>query len=310
MFETYDTKRFGEYIKNIRKKLHLSQEKVAKSTKLSTETLRKIENGLVVPRYDTLEYLSRAYKIDVLDAFKNYRTSELLLSFYQHVDQIILDYDIKQISTLEEQLDVVKKNIENESFIEIQDLEQIRFMILGIKFFYEGQPDKAFDYFVISMRNSQKHFDLHTFNKNNYSVFESRILLMISMCIASMEKLEDANIILEHVLTIICSTVMSLELIKLKTKIYFNLAYNCHTMNDLDNVVSYSTKGIEHCIVNHSNYLLHGLYYRRGIAAYMLKGSNYIDDLKKSKTLLEITGNESLLEVYRKVTFDNYSIHF
>ena len=309
MFETYDTKRFGEYIKNLRISMNLSQEKVAKSTKLSTETLRKIENGFVVPRYDTLEYLSRAYKCDILNVFKSFRTSELLFDLYQHIDDIILNYDVKSISKLDVLLDDIENNLLKETFIELNDVQQITSMILGIKLFYENKFNDALLSFLSSMTISHPNFNELKYGSYNYSVFESRILLMISMCNASLKKHTFANELLLYLLDNLMDAFLSNEYIKLVTKIYFNIAYNFHSLDQLHNVIKYSSAGIKFCSTNHSLYLIHGLLYRRGIAKYMLNDSTYSQDLNSCKIILLLTESSELLDIYDRATFKHYGIH-
>jgi len=44
----------------------LTQKYVEEVSGVNCDTLRKIESSLVIPRYETLEYLSMAYKVDLL----------------------------------------------------------------------------------------------------------------------------------------------------------------------------------------------------------------------------------------------------
>ncbi|KKC28553.1 helix-turn-helix protein [Caldanaerobacter subterraneus subsp. pacificus DSM 12653] len=61
----YDLEAFGEELKNIRKSLGLSQGDVSKHGFINRDTLRKIENGKVLPKQETLELLSHLYKKDL-----------------------------------------------------------------------------------------------------------------------------------------------------------------------------------------------------------------------------------------------------
>jgi len=309
MFETYDTKEFGAYIKNIRVSLGLSQDKVARQTKLSTETLRKIENGLVVPRLDTLEYLSRAYKTDVLKVLGRFRVSHILIKLYEHIDQVILNYSIEKIRVLDDMVKEIKSNTQICQLIEPNDIHQVQHMIEGISAFYQNQHQYALDRFSDGLKISMGQFSTENFQKHFYSLFESRLLLMISMCYAALKDFSIANNMLTFTLDLIThNEITCRETMRLVTKIYFNLAYNSHTENRLDEVISYTSKGIELCQQNESMYLLHGLYYRRGIAKYLSNKNDYLEDLNNAILLLKLTGKEDLVQLYKDKTSTIYQI--
>ena len=66
MFSSYDMKSFGVALRTIRESLNLTRSQVSEHLDMYTDTLRKIELGSVIPRYDSLEMLSQLYKIDIL----------------------------------------------------------------------------------------------------------------------------------------------------------------------------------------------------------------------------------------------------
>lgn len=53
----------------IREKLGFTQRQLAKSSGVSKTTITNIENGLNIPRIDTVCYLSNALKIESLELF-------------------------------------------------------------------------------------------------------------------------------------------------------------------------------------------------------------------------------------------------
>ena len=309
MFESYNMDNFGNYMKNIRKQLKYSQEKVATTTKLSTETLRKIENGYVVPRYDTLERLTRLYKTDLHSAFGYFRSSQALFTLYKKIDELILNYQFQEIQIIEKLLSEVTTNNESEALVENKDILQLTQMIYGITNFYNSKFENAHENFITAFEISSFQFNINTFMNSNYTIIESRILLMISMCEAELGFIEQSNTILNFTLNLISNNDLSSEDgINLILKIYFNLAYNYHTLNKLDNVIHISTEAVEYCNAHNSSYLMHVFFYRRGIAKYMLKKDDYLDDLKKCVSILQITEKKSLLTIYRKITLKKYNI--
>ena len=89
MFVTYNLEYFGKELKKIRTRLGFSQAYVQEIVGVSIDTIRKIESGRVVPRYDTLELLSVAYKEDLLDLLKNSRSNKFLMEYHDELDYII-----------------------------------------------------------------------------------------------------------------------------------------------------------------------------------------------------------------------------
>ncbi|MGH2331959.1 helix-turn-helix domain-containing protein [Thermoanaerobacter mathranii] len=72
----YDLEGFGEELKNIRKSLGLSQTDVSEYGFINRDTLRKIENGKVIPKQETLELLSNLYKKDLNELLLRYRLKD------------------------------------------------------------------------------------------------------------------------------------------------------------------------------------------------------------------------------------------
>lgn len=77
----YDLEAFGEELKNIRKSLGLSQSDVSKYGFINRDTLRKIENGKVIPKHETLELLSHLYKKDLNELLLKYRLNDYSIFF-------------------------------------------------------------------------------------------------------------------------------------------------------------------------------------------------------------------------------------
>lgn len=78
--------RFGQVLKEIRESFNYTQQEVTlllgsngDIPGLSTETLRRIENGMVIPKFETLELLSSVYKQDLNALFLNTEYMIILL---------------------------------------------------------------------------------------------------------------------------------------------------------------------------------------------------------------------------------------
>jgi len=55
---------FARQLKAIRKDIGLSQREVSEATGVALRTLQMIETGKVLPKIETLQYLSPAYKVN------------------------------------------------------------------------------------------------------------------------------------------------------------------------------------------------------------------------------------------------------
>ena len=80
---------FGQVMKLIRKSLNQTQTDVRDRVGISENTMMKIEKGLVIPKFDTLELLSLAYKIDITAVFLKYRQDISLVNIMASADEAI-----------------------------------------------------------------------------------------------------------------------------------------------------------------------------------------------------------------------------
>lgn len=71
MFSSINFNTFGIKLKKVRLNCNLTQSDVSTICGINTDTLRKIENGYVIPKYETLEILTSVYKYDLIDCYEN-----------------------------------------------------------------------------------------------------------------------------------------------------------------------------------------------------------------------------------------------
>ena len=310
LFESFDTQEFGNYLKKLRESLKITQNNVYELTGLSLETIRKLERGISIPRYDTLELLSKVYKVDVLQIFSLYRSSSELYEFYNNLDRLIVEYNQEKLTNL---LEAFQNNVSDETTTKVfekKELEQFILILKGIEIYSSKEnKEECFDYFLKAMKISNSSFELEHINKFKYTQLEHRILLLISLALSVTRDLKLANQIL----------IMSLETYQLKyrldfndirlmIKIYFNLSYNYFGLEDYQNSLKYADEGIKYCREHHSMYALSGLFYRRGIAKLFMDDDEYMLDLKYAMQLFHINGHFKLAKIYQDITLKKYGI--
>ena len=93
-------------------------------------------------------------------------------------------------------------------------------------------------------------------------------------------------------------------------KIYSNISYNYHRLDDPEESLKYSDAGIEFAQLNYMMYALPLLYMRKGVAELKLGKKEHSDSLRKSIYMLDIQGNTKLKELYENVLEKKYNIKF
>lgn len=308
MFKSFDLTKFGDHLRNIRTSLGYTQEKAAKLSRLATDTLRRIENGEVVPRYDTLAHLSLTYKRDLLALLASYSNANDLFELYYRFDDLIVYYDLDAFQQLSQNLEDYISNMSAKStLVNIVAAEQFRLMLSGAnKHFSLRQGD--LEDFCAAMQISHPNFEPERFHAFKYTEFELRILFMIATSL-SHEKAQLSNEIMLFCLKHLDGSMYATWHEKLlRAKIYFNLSYNYHRIDDHQNALKVATEGIDFCNDNYLSHCLGALLYRKGIAQYHLGHPEYLKSLQSSVHMLDIQGAHELAERYISVTRETYGI--
>jgi len=309
MFNSFNTEQFGLYMKKLRKSLNLSQANVVKNASINIDTLRRIENGYVIPKYETLEYLSKVYKMNITKIFCEYSYSNSVYDFYLQMDSIINHFDSNQVNKLSSIYEDILNNIDLNDFISQVEVKQLGIIVNGVTHYYNDQFEKAYESFLNAMKLSISKYDINNFNRYNYTSLEKRILLMLSL---SLRRLENYTLV-EGMLLFLLDKFDDVELnsnnkIFMKLKILLNLSYLYHVIDDNESALHYSDCGINLALKHYTNYYLSILYYRRGIAKFILMHDDYMEDLRNSIFFLGLTNQHDLIERYKKITFDTYNL--
>lgn len=94
---------FGKELRDIRIKLGLTQNDVSGLTGINTETLRRIEGGRVMPKFETLSNLSSVYKVDLNKLFLKYRLEDFDY-IYELKNNLESKFDRDEFHTLNTEL--------------------------------------------------------------------------------------------------------------------------------------------------------------------------------------------------------------
>ncbi|WIV11843.1 helix-turn-helix domain-containing protein [Proteiniborus sp. MB09-C3] len=72
----YNLSLFGKKLCKLRQALGFAQDEIARLSSINIQTLRRIENGKVIPKQETLELLSPIYKKDLNNLLLKYRMDD------------------------------------------------------------------------------------------------------------------------------------------------------------------------------------------------------------------------------------------
>lgn len=147
MFESYELKRFGDTLRKLRVSLSLTQQLAAERSGIHIDTLRKVENGYTVPKFDTLTHLSSLYNINLTQVFIKYMTSQDLLSGYRHLDTLINHRQLADIGNLMEKYENIRSAFEGyDNLIFKKELDTLKTLYEHVFIRYNGslQEKRAF----------------------------------------------------------------------------------------------------------------------------------------------------------------------
>ena len=304
MFSTYDLKAFSKRLKEIRKSLKFTQENVVAGTGLSAETLRKLENGLVIPRYDTIEILSLFYKTDLQSVLNNYKSSKELIKFYDMVDYLVTHSNFESLLDTIQSFEIFSKNFDS-NLIEKKELEQLGLFFKGLHLSITKQNNQemqqnAIDIYIDSLKATNPKYNFDKWQEFKYSHVELRILFAIASLYGYLRSCELSNEILNFVLESLDYTSYSKHYDKLLiTKVLSTISYNYHRIDRFEESLAFAQKGIDYCNEHSIMSYLPLFLFRKGVSEYYLKIDGYETNLDYAITLLKIQNQQDEANHYQ-----------
>lgn len=313
MFYNNNCVRYGHYLKELRKKLKLSQSAVRAKTGINQDTIRKIELGAVIPKYDTLAALSSVYKVDLIEKFSEFSVSNNLLRIYKDIDICLLDNNVTHLNALlvECKTQHHRKMIKDELMTQ-GEYDQLVLYIEALLIFMRydhSQFEEGIYKLHQAMILTNPTFRLKNFDTLAYNGFELRLLLLYALLSAKTIGVHVSNRMLEFMLDwihFIYSNQMTV--LSYLIKVHFNLSYNYHNLDDDIMALKHANLGIQYATEQGYFKEVYGLYYRKFVAEYHLGNAEYLQSLRKSLMIMDILGNKRLLDEYIRITHSKYGI--
>lgn len=271
---------------------------------ITTETLRKIENGKVLPTHTTLEILSTHLKTDLNSKLLNYRISDYNL-YLETENEIEFKLDNGDYGYLENKLEVLDNillDIEIDNYIYIR-IKQLRLLVESILIkINQRDYKKSLSILIDAMKITTPDYELNSYNEFVYSKMEVRILMNMAL----LHNKLDSKITCLNILKF-CLRSIGPEEINCKLKIIYNISYSCHRLDLHKKALYYADKGISTSLEHDSLRFLALLYSRKGMAEFFLNIHKYKYSFKNAFILYDIAGQDNLKEIL-ELTLNKYNI--
>lgn len=285
----YNLNLFGKELRRIRKQFKLTLKDVSKLSGINCDTLGRIENGKVIPKYETLEFLSPIYKQDINALFLKYRINDYPV-FYDIQAKLEAKIDRDEFNTLDieiKELEILPKSIIGNFFKNY--IEQMILLAKAIILYKnKHENNEALNKLNKAMKLTNPTFVLNDYDSFIYSPMEIRILMNMALVLNRLDGSERYIEIMEF----------CIDAIEPKNEIYPKI---CHDLSsaymqnkNYEKALELSLNGIKACQRYRNYHRLSLLYYDKGIAEYKLNKNEYIQSLKTSLTLSEAFGQIEL----------------
>ena len=290
----------------------MTQSNIHEATGINPDTIRKLEKGLVIPKYETLEILGHLYKVDLLNILRKYSKDQTLSNLYFNIDQSIVSHNIDQLHTLNDMLEADAFN--NSPLVNPTDLKSLKTFTKYMHSYYdehmsEEEMKMSIEALIQCLKLTVHNFDFENYLTCHYSPLEIRLLLLIALYEVRLDELIHSTEIFKFCLDyLIQDREETIWHMKLIMKLFFNLSYNHHRLSDYTESLNVAIEGIKYAKSKHIFYNLANLMTRKGIAEYHLGMAHYLKTLEHAMVLLEVFDDSKTAELYKKILNDKYKL--
>lgn len=311
MFATIDFKQFGECIKEVRKNAKYTQKYVSEHSGINIDTIRRIENGFVIPKYETLEILSSIYKFDLTKLMLKLRNLNSINKLYIEFDRVITknDYSSSIFKEFDQSINDLNLNAQiNQN--EILLLKDFRHATTCICSGEAYDHDKLMKIIVDALKKVIPNFSLASFFNFCYNELEIRALLLIGLIYQDKRESSKSIPIFEFCLNylFLSTDEDDLSSIKMKIKLYYNLSYAYYKIKDDIQSLSAANLGIKLCHQYKTHYCLELLLARKAVAELYLRDENYFHTFKTALFLLYSLEEHHQIKYLVNTTKEKYNI--
>lgn len=300
---SYNLIEFGKELRRRRKLLRLTQLELSNLSDIHVDTIRKIEQGKVLPAQLTLDLLSNIIKEDLNSILLKYRICDYD-SFISLRNRIEAKFDRDDYNTLDTELEELKMYLDkiNNEYLYKQLIQLILLIESVILNKRHNQPEEAFQKLTDAINVTIPRFNLERYNKYVYNDMEIRIFMNIALLLNKLgnesSSLNFLNFSIENIN----------DNSSMIPKISYNLSYTYHRLQNHHEALKYAEKGISYCINNRNFNGLNLLYFRKGIAEFHLNIDTFMNSLNKAIYQSELLGQANVKKMIINNCKDMYGI--
>lgn len=303
MLSSYDLTGFAKKLRTIRKSLGYSQTDVSFHTGINSDTLRRLENGLSIPRYDTLEVLSLFYKENLALLLDSYKISSHLSYFYDRIDYYMVNEDFKSLTkTISDFESFISNNTVN--LVDHREIEQLKLFFDSLAMSYSDDSvirRKAINNLIHAINITIPNFQLEKWENFKFNFFELRILFTIASIEGGNKNCKISNDIILNMMNYLDFSPLSKFTEKmLIVKSFCIVSYNFHRLDEHDQALEYAEKGLKYCFDQSILAYIHLLLFRKGVALYNLYDSTFTKYIEQSIQLLLMQERNQIADSYSK----------
>ena len=312
----YDLEGFGKELKEIRLSCKMSQNDVSKLVGINTDSIRRLEKGLQHPTFDSVELLSYAYKVDVLEIMMKYRKNSSYI-FRSEDEEIANALHSENHEKFKEMKLVLKEKSKNPKYSKVLDLAMNK--IEQQKQFYdtlmeiEADKNKDLHKNIERMTNiiriSLPDFSVANIAELSLDLVEIRMISVLAAYYRRIRSLDTCLFILETLLSkVIDGHLNNHDKNIMIAKLYYNISYTYHIGDDAESARQNANIGIEYLLKNNKGSILPQLYFRKTIGELLVGDDLYTDSIEYLKVISKLYGNENIMKAVKSALKRVYNI--
>lgn len=297
----YNLIEFGSMMYDIRKKNKYTQSQIRNICGLNPDTIRKIESGLSLPNTDTIIKLSEIYKIDVNSILENcrYQNCEIVREIKAQIDFASYADDTHLLVNITELMTQVK-DLSQKNSIPTLDLIILQLDLLCEILSLKNKADilnasHSSDLCYKALRLTHSKLDKKALTTGVFTPIEIRFLIALSYAKSRMNETIFAT---EICLNVINNLKIHCEYEEnhygFLLQAYYTLAHFYFLLNMNPETIRTCDVAIQLSIDKFNMKFLPHLYYRKGVAEFLLNAPNYSISLKKSFDLFDLLNQTKL----------------
>lgn len=288
---------FGNFLKNLRLSAKLTQNEASNLIGINKSTLWRLENGYIMPSFETILKLSRVYRINIKEIIEQINDDPVnTLYIYENFIEEEIAINIKR-STIDYAKDF--KEISDSSSNEYVKLISTQYYYFLIAVDCQRKKDyiSAIDNLIYALKLNIMEFDINQIELFSYNNIELRILMNLSNCYYYINDFEKY----ESVLSFCNNAVDLFSFLYIQVKYSYSLYLNRkHKYKEaLDTIDTL----IQHCQKEKAFTFYPMIYYQKSVCHENLKDfKSQIIYLQFSKELCEAYGYDEFLDaINRKI---------